>query len=69
MTKADVITAAKITDEYRAFISRNPNVLAVIFIGFHPVQVISKDIGFANEKQFILTRNEVLGDFEERKNK
>ena len=58
----------KIDDAYRALIYRSKNILAVRFVGTTPVEVISKNPLAVSEKQIVLTREEILGDFEQRKN-
>jgi hypothetical protein len=57
----------KITDDYRSLISRSPNIMAVHFVGTHPVEVISRDTRFSDVEQVLLTREQILGDFEKRK--
>ncbi len=59
----------KIEDSYREAIAKSPNILGVRFIHGQPVEVINKDLRWNNDEQVLLTREEILGDFENRTSK
>jgi len=58
-----------IDDAYRALISKSPSIMAVRFVLNTPVESILKDFRVPDEEQVLLSRAQILGDYEERKNK